>query len=78
MSRDLVGQEWGSYQLTRLLGRGGFAEVYLGEHTRLKMSAAIKILHTHLSEEGAGVFQREELGVDGRIGRLIAQFSDDH
>jgi eukaryotic-like serine/threonine-protein kinase len=56
---DLVGEEWGSYRLTHLLGRGGFAEVYLGEHMRLRMLAAIKILHIHLSEEEAEAFLRE-------------------
>ncbi len=56
---DLVGQQWGKYRLTRLLGQGGFAQVYLGQHLRLNMFAAIKILHTHLSEEGSGDFQRE-------------------
>src|SRR5581483_2930058 len=56
---DRVGQQWGNYRLTRLLGQGGFAEVYQGQHLRLNMFAAIKILHTHLSEEGTEAFQRE-------------------
>ncbi|GHO99601.1 hypothetical protein KSF_096490 [Reticulibacter mediterranei] len=56
---DLTGQLWGSYRLTQLLGRGGFAEVYLGEHVRLRIAAAVKILHAHLSDEGVAAFQRE-------------------
>jgi serine/threonine protein kinase len=46
---DRIGQRLGNYTLTRLLGQGGFAEVYLGEHLYLKSQAAIKILQTRLS-----------------------------
>jgi serine/threonine protein kinase len=42
---DRIGQLLGNYRLTRLLGQGGFAEVYLGEHVHLKTLAAIKVLH---------------------------------
>jgi serine/threonine protein kinase len=56
---DLIGQQLGNYRLTRLLGSGGFAEVYLGEHVRLNMLAAIKVLHAHLSEEEKASFQHE-------------------
>jgi serine/threonine protein kinase len=45
------GQQLGNYTLTRLLGQGGFAEVYLGEHVYLKVPAAIKVLHTQLSDQ---------------------------
>ena len=48
---DLIGQHLGNYRLTRLLGRGGFAEVYLGEHVYLKTPAAIKLLQTKVADE---------------------------
>jgi serine/threonine protein kinase len=56
---NLTGQQLGSYRLIRLLGQGGFAEVYLGEHTRLGMQAAIKVLRTYLRDEDTAVFQQE-------------------
>ena len=55
-SDDLVGQRLGSYRLTRVLGQGGFAKVYLGEHTLLPTKAAVKVLHTHLSHEQIDTF----------------------
>ncbi len=56
---DRVGQQLGNYRLTRLLGRGGFAEVYLGEHIYLDTLAAIKLLHAQLSENDADHFRME-------------------
>jgi serine/threonine protein kinase len=48
---DYIGQQLGKYRLTKLLGTGGFAEVYLGEHVHLGTEAAIKLLHTQLASE---------------------------
>jgi serine/threonine protein kinase len=56
---DRVGQQLGNYRLVHLLGRGGFAEVYLGQHLRLNMQAAIKVLHTQLAENDIESFHRE-------------------
>ncbi len=56
---DSVCQHIGSYRLLRLLGRGGFASIYLGEHSYLRSPAALKVLHTYLSEEDAAQFLRE-------------------
>ncbi len=55
---DRVGQRLGNYRLVRLLGRGGFAEVYLGQHVRLNLQAAIKVLHTQLADDDEN-FHRE-------------------
>jgi serine/threonine protein kinase/tetratricopeptide (TPR) repeat protein len=49
MIMDRVGQQFGNYRLLRLLGRGGFAEVYLGEHIYLQTQAAIKVLLVRLA-----------------------------
>jgi eukaryotic-like serine/threonine-protein kinase len=57
--RSREGQQFGNYRLERLLGQGGFAEVYLGQHVRLKRLAAIKVLHAYLSEKEIDDFQRE-------------------
>jgi serine/threonine protein kinase/Tol biopolymer transport system component len=54
-----VGQQLGNYRLLQLLGEGGFAEVYLGEHTYLGTHAAIKILYTRVAQDNIGQFQRE-------------------
>src|SRR5947209_115466 len=56
---DRVGQHFGNYRLVALLGQGGFAEVYLGQHVRLTLQAAIKVLHTHLTGQEAEHFYQE-------------------
>ncbi len=67
---DHVGEQLGNYRLLRLLGRGGFAEVYLGEHLYLQNRAAVKVLHTRLSEEEAARFVTEA--------RTLARLSHPH
>ncbi len=56
---DRVGQQLGNYRIIRLLGQGGFAEVYLGEHVHLKSHAAIKVLHTRLADDDTQAFLKE-------------------
>ncbi len=45
---DRVGQRLGNYRVMRLIGQGGFGDVYLGEHIHLNTQAAIKVLQTRL------------------------------
>src|SRR6266566_41241 len=56
---DRVGQQFGNYRLVSLLGQGGYAEVYLGQHVRLELQAAIKVLHTYLTGSEAEHFYQE-------------------
>src|SRR5437588_10111102 len=57
---DRVGQQLGNYRLVGLLGRGGFAEVYLGEHLHLSTQAGVKVLYTRLaSEDDVKGFEKE-------------------
>lgn len=56
---DRVGQQLGNYHLIRLLGHGGFADVYLGEHIHLNTLAAIKVLDTRLTSEEIAQFRNE-------------------
>src|SRR2546423_5000451 len=48
---NYIGQRLGNYELTRLLGEGGFAQVYLGEHIYLSTQAAIKVLNTQVGND---------------------------
>ncbi|HEY4036962.1 MAG TPA: protein kinase [Ktedonobacteraceae bacterium] len=57
--QDLVGQQVGNYHLIDWLGRGGFADVYLGEHIHLKTQGAIKMLHVELSHKALKDFFNE-------------------
>ncbi len=86
-----IGQQFGNYQLTRLLGQGGFADVYLGEHVYLKTQAAIKVLQLRLSGTNLESFLNEartiahlehpnivavlDFGVQGTIPFLVMSYA---
>ena len=61
--QDRVGQQFGNYRLMQLIGKGGYAEVYLAQHIRLtNLQHAIKVLTgTNLRDE-----QKEEFLLEAR------------
>ena len=86
-----IGQQLGNYRLIRLLGRGGFAEVYLAEHIYLKTQVAVKILHIQIIDDAVQHFTREaqiiatlksphiiqvlDFGIEGSIPFLVMDFA---
>ena len=46
-----AGQLFGNYRVVRLLGEGGFGEVYLAENPLIERRAAVKVLHTALARD---------------------------
>jgi len=54
-----AGQLLGNYRIIQLIGQGGFADVYLGEHVHLNTLAAIKVLRTRLVDDGIENFRSE-------------------
>lgn len=46
-----AGQLFGNYRLVRLIGEGGFGEVYLAENPIIERRAAVKVLHTALAQD---------------------------
>src|SRR6266849_4524580 len=67
---DRSGQQLGNYRLLHLLGRGGFAEVYLGQHMYLNSLAALKILQLVLNDEDIERFVKEA--------RILASLNHSH
>jgi serine/threonine protein kinase len=67
---DQTSKQFGNYRLVRLLGQGGFAEVYLAEHVHLGTQAAVKILSTHLDTASIEQFRNEA--------QIIAHFKHPH
>src|SRR5215470_1493132 len=76
MMSDRIGQQFGNYRLVSLLGQGGFAEVYLGQHVRLTLQAAIKVLHTHLTGQEAEHFQQEAQTIASLMHPAIVRILD--
>jgi serine/threonine protein kinase len=88
---DRISQSVGNYRLVRLLGQGGFADVYLGEHIHLNTYAAIKVLRTQLAEDSVENFRAEartlahlkhpnivqvlDFGVDGMTPYLVMEYA---
>lgn len=56
---DRINQHIGNYELKSFLGRGGFADVYLGQHIFLNTEAAIKVLRTQLRDKDLASFLQE-------------------
>ncbi len=67
---DRSGQQLGHYKLIRLIGRGGFADVYLAQNLHLRSLCAIKILRTPLIRKGRYKFLEEA--------QLAATLEHDH
>ena len=54
-----MGHQFGNYGLIKLLGFGGFAEVYLGNHVHMGIQAAVKVLTGRLMPEDVAHFRNE-------------------
>jgi serine/threonine protein kinase len=84
-------EQLGNYRLIRLLGQGGFADVYLGEHIYLNTQAAIKVLQMRLVNDDLESFLKEartvarlthphiirvlEFGVEGNTPFLVMDYA---
>jgi len=73
---DLTGQQLGNYRLVRLLGHGGFADVYLGEHVRLKTQAAIKVRYEQFEKDDAEQFLVEAQTIANLVHPHIVRIFD--
>lgn len=73
---NYIGQQLGNYRLLRLLGQGGFSDVYLGEHLHLKTLAAIKVLQVRLLASMMEQFQTEAQAIASLVHPHIVRILD--
>ncbi len=59
---DRIGQQLGLYRLIRFIGRGSFAEIYLGEHVRMLTQSVVKVFQVQLTPE-----EEERFGEEARV-----------
>lgn len=52
---DWAGRTLGRVTLRQMIGRGGMAEIYLGQHLTLNRSVAVKVLYGHLVTDPASL-----------------------
>ena len=52
---DWAGRNLGRVTLRQMIGRGGMAEIYLGQHLSLNRSVAVKLLYGHLVTDPANL-----------------------
>ena len=75
MITNLIGRQLGNYRLIKLLGEGGFASVYLGQHVQIAaQQAAIKVLH--LTQVNTQQFQQEAETIAALKHRHIVRLLD--
>lgn len=69
---DLIGQKFGAYELTELLGRGGMASVYRARQVTMNRDVAVKVIESNLARDPEFVkrFEREA--------QLVASLSHPH
>ncbi len=60
-SDNLIGQELGQYKITKKLGRGGMASVYLADQASIGRQVAVKVMPRHFLHDPSFLerFQRE-------------------
>ena len=73
---EYIGQQLGSYRLVHLLGQGGFADVYLGEHIHLQTLAAVKVLQIRLVDSNLEQFRHEARTIASLIHPHIVRVLD--
>ena len=88
---DRIGQQLGNDYVIRLIGKGGFSKVYLGEHIYLRTQVAIKLLNTQLISDDIEGFLTEartiahlihphivrvmDFGIDGETPFLVMDYA---